>query len=115
MRCGRSRILDSGLFGAVFEHQRAMYFSNETQEAEVFSGPGLSGTGTLLQTFSLGVSDGLNGIVTDIATFTIPVSLPLESGNFSLGERSGFRPGCDLYQSSELLKYADGSLDGSDD
>lgn len=56
-------------------------FSAQTLEVQLFSGSGLAGTGTQLQTFNISVPVSKGFLLT---TITSAVSVPLAAGNYSL-------------------------------
>ena len=59
-------------------------FSAQTLRVELFSGLGLEGTGTLLQTFDIDVPGGHDGMILDIPAITTLRSFSLGAGSYSL-------------------------------
>jgi len=62
----------------------AASFSAQTLRAELFSGSGLDGSGTLLETFDFNVAGGWSGIMVEIPTLSIARNFSLSTGTYSL-------------------------------
>jgi hypothetical protein len=94
----------------------AASFSDQTLEVELFSGLGLEGTGTLLQTFDINVPGTFDGLLPDIPTITIPTSFSLGPGSYSLLlSLPTLSPSGDLIyeNAADSLNTPDGSLGGT--
>jgi hypothetical protein len=92
----------------------AASFSSQTLRIELFSGLGLEGTGTLLQTFNVSIPGGFDGMPLDIPTIMVSTSLMLGSGSYSL-LFSDPNPSSDLIYLNAALSSntPDGSLGGT--
>jgi len=128
---GLDFVANSGVEGGAFSYEQlftltnaalvtsleinAASFSNQTLEIRLYSGLGLEGTGTLLETFNLSIPGGYDGLVLGIPTITTSTSFMLGSGSYSLLLTDPSPPTTDLiYQNgADSSNTPDGSLGGT--
>jgi hypothetical protein len=93
----------------------AASFSDQTLEVRLYSGLGLEGTGTLLETFDLSIPGTFDGTLTDIPTIPTATSFMLGSGSYSLLFTDASAPTSNLIylNAADGSNTPDGSLGGT--